>query len=230
MFGKLLPFFLVALICTTVWGDGPQLLLLTNGQVVTGKVKRQDANYVVVKESGSRILFPVDRVKMVCSNWNELYWEKCAILRATDVAGHTELFNWCIDKQLVGAAQNQIDLLQHMEISAKQLHRLDDTLNNTRQEIAARLKRKAQALVEKAEAVAAGKRDYQVKQAGFFEEGVGSNSNAKIDGRASQIAGVVVSGDEVAGDAQAIDPFDPEVFNEKFVRQSQSKVEPKPEK
>ncbi len=40
---------------------------------------------------------------------------KSAQLKATDVAGHAELFQWCLQHSLLSEAQNQIDILQMME-------------------------------------------------------------------------------------------------------------------
>lgn len=198
------------------------MLLLTNGQVVSGKIRKQAANYVVRKDSGSRIIFSAEKVAMVCSDWNDLYWQKCALLRATDVAGHMRLFAWCIKHDLVDSAQNQIDLLQHMNVSPSKLHAFDKQLDETRLAIAQRLKIQAQELVRQADAVASGKKDYNVKTVGY-EESLDQPSrfrSTKVAGEPSRAVNSVHAKQLSKAQKQAslqVDPFDPAEFNQKYV-------------
>ena len=212
MFSKCIQILVLSVLFSApVCADQPQVLLLSNGQVVSGKIKKQDHGYVVYKKSGSRIVFAPEKVVLVCKDFSDLYWQKCALLRASDTAGHVQLFQWCVRHKLVDGAQNQIDLLQDMKVSAKQLHQLDLTLNETRLAMAEDLKRKAHELVQKAQAIESGKRDYAVKQAGYVED-VDREVNSQ-KGKSTIDANANSESSEVA-----VDPFDPEVFNEKYVR------------
>ena len=218
MFLKILPVISLFLCTFAYGGDEQELLLLTNGQIVEGKVKKRDSNYIVTKESGSRIFFAAERVVLSCSNWNEMYWQKCAMLQATDTRGHVQLFKWCIKHDLVSAAQNQIDLLQHMKISATQLHQLNQQLIDTRVALANKLKNRAEELVRQADAIVSGKRDYNVKPAGYVEgtAAVLTSTEIQQSSTSSHKAKAQQSGN--ANPSNAIDPFDPEVFNRQYVR------------
>jgi len=205
--------------------EEPKLLLLDNGQVIEGKIRSEYGNYVVIKDSGSRIVFPADRVELVCSDWNDLYWQRCAMLKASDTAGHLRLFHWCIKHDLIDGAQNQIDLLQYMNVSASQLQRLDQQLANTRLLISQRLKQRAQELVRQADAVAEGRKDFQVKPVAYEQSAsVIRSVPRKFD---EAVMRQPSRADEIADAKQltetkenAVDPFDPEEFNRLYVRKS----------
>lgn len=219
MFAKSLQIaFVSALFAFSVCAEEPQVMLLSNGQVVSGKIKKSNGNYVVSKSSGSRIVFAANRVVLVCSDLKEMYWKKCALLRASDVAGHVQLFHWCVKRDLIDAAQNQIDLLQHMKLSATKLYQLDQKLLDTRKALAANLKKKTNALVRRADALAAGKRDYNVKPV-VFEQTVNSDTTKEkmevVRKRKPEQAARKLG-------ENSVDPFDPEVFNGKYVRGPQS--------
>ena len=220
MMARIFAFFLIGLTASVALADDSSLALLSNGQVVRGKILEETDRYVVIKETGSKIVFAKDRVRVVCSDWDHLYWEKCAMLRATDSVGHTKLFHWCIKHTLVDAAQNQIDLLQQMDLSAKHLHQLDQRLQATRTAMAAKLKKRARELVRQAEALAAGRKDYKVMQAGY-EEGERPIQNAadavvRIPVRSRKSS---ENAEELSAKLSDVDPFDPNVFNRKYVLQ-----------
>ncbi|MCH2182350.1 MAG: hypothetical protein MK108_10125 [Mariniblastus sp.] len=103
-------------------------LVLTNGQVVVGQISRNSDSVFVQTNGGSRVVFPIGRVDFVCNSLNEAYWQKNARTRASDLAGHVELFHWCMKQGLLEEAQNQIDLLVTMEIKAVKLEYLNRQL------------------------------------------------------------------------------------------------------
>lgn len=103
-------------------------MVLANGAVIEGQVERQGDSIVVEKTTGSRIMFSLDRVEAICESKTDVYWHRCASLSATDAVGHTRLFRWCLQNELVDQAQNQIDLLQEMDLTAAELLELNQSL------------------------------------------------------------------------------------------------------
>ncbi|MEE2825017.1 MAG: hypothetical protein VYE64_00160 [Planctomycetota bacterium] len=104
-------------------------LVLTNGQVVVGRISRNSDSVFVQTDGGSRVVFPVERVDFVCKSLKDAYWQKNARIKATDLNGHVQLFHWCMKQGLLNEAQNQIDLLVSMEIKAVQLEYLNRQLS-----------------------------------------------------------------------------------------------------
>lgn len=102
--------------------DQTQYALLENGQVIEGVIERGGMNTVVIKPSGSRIVFDNRRIACICDSLSEVYWQKCAALRATDFDGHAQLFEWCLQNEQLAEARNQFELLQGMSISAIRLY------------------------------------------------------------------------------------------------------------
>lgn len=107
-----------------------QVVVLGNGEIIQGKVKRSAEQTVVQTEQGSRLVLSNDRVDFVCNSLEDAYWGKCARTKATDLDGQKRLFYWCLKHELLEQAQNQIALLADSEdAKAKDLEFLDRQLN-----------------------------------------------------------------------------------------------------
>ncbi len=97
------------------------VLVMKNGQVLTGQLSRDTTHVFVQTRTGSRLVIPASQVDFVCDSLEQAYWKRLARIRATDVEGQVQLFYWCLNHQLVDQARNQIDLLQEMDIPATRL-------------------------------------------------------------------------------------------------------------
>lgn len=97
------------------------VLVLKNGQVLTGQLSRDTTHVFVQTRSGSRVVIPAEQVDFVCDSLEEAYWKRLAAIRATDAEGQVQLFFWCLNHQLINQARNQIDLLQEMNVTATRL-------------------------------------------------------------------------------------------------------------
>lgn len=126
-------FLLILMNCWAYAQDSStQYILLKNDSVIEGIVETENSTHehlVIRKNSGSQIYLPRKRVESVANTLNEVYWAKCATLSATDPNGHTSLFRWCMDRELLEEAQNQIDLLSLMKTKATTLMKLSDQLD-----------------------------------------------------------------------------------------------------
>lgn len=112
-----------------VGGAVEQLLILSNGEILRGRVSRNAEQVIVVTHQGSRLVLPAERTEFVCNTLQEAYWGKAARIRASDLAGQKKLFHWCLKNQLFDLAQNQIDLLLQSNLKAVELEYLDRQLN-----------------------------------------------------------------------------------------------------
>ncbi len=107
---------------------GEQLLVLKNGNIVQGFVERTAAEFIVQTAQGSRLIIAADQADFVCGSMEQAYWGKLARIRATDVEGQVQLFNWCLQHHLLTPAQNQIDILLSSDIKATRLEFLNRQL------------------------------------------------------------------------------------------------------
>lgn len=112
-----------------VGGALDQLLILSNGEILSGQISRNAEQVIVVTNQGSRLVIPVDRTAFVCDSLEEAYWGKAARIRASDLIGQKKLFHWCLKNYLFDLAQNQIDLLLQSNLKAVELEYLDRQLN-----------------------------------------------------------------------------------------------------
>ncbi|MEM9941973.1 MAG: hypothetical protein AAF939_10315 [Planctomycetota bacterium] len=106
-----------------------QVVVLANGEILTGRVSEVPDKVIVKTLQGSRIILQADRVEMVCNSLEEAYWEKCAKTWATDHKGQKQIFDWCLKHRLTDLAQNQLNLISELEISAEELASMDRQLN-----------------------------------------------------------------------------------------------------
>jgi len=101
--------------------SGEQLLVLRNGGLLAGFIKRERDFYSVQTRTGSRLRIPLDEASFVCGSFDEAYWGKLARLKATDQTGQIALFRWCIQQQLLTLAENQITILEGLRLAPNEL-------------------------------------------------------------------------------------------------------------
>lgn len=113
----------IGLLCQSVIGQmlspnhAPvqRIVVLSNGEVLSGRVSESATNTIVETAQGSRLVLGKDQVDFVCDSIRDAYWGKCARTQASDVDGQKSLFFWCLKHELHEQAQNQILLLTASE-------------------------------------------------------------------------------------------------------------------
>ena len=107
-----------------------QLVVLQNGEVLTGRITETATNTIVETQQGSRLVLSNERVEFVCDSIQDAYWGKCARTKANDVAGQKSLFYWCLKHGLHEQAQNQILLLaESKKVKSSDIEYLDRQLS-----------------------------------------------------------------------------------------------------
>ena len=111
------------------FSQAEQLVVLKNGEILMGQVNRNAEQVIVETEQGSRLVIPADQFDFVCQSMDQAYWGRAARTKATDIEGQQQLFYWCLKNKLLDHAQNQIDILLQMNVTASELENLDRQLN-----------------------------------------------------------------------------------------------------
>lgn len=83
------------------------VLLLANGQVLTGKITRAGEHYFVALPQGE-IRLKLGEVEMFCRDLDEGYRRKREAVVPGQVNDHLELANWCIQQGLYGYAAREL--------------------------------------------------------------------------------------------------------------------------
>ncbi|MEL7497015.1 MAG: hypothetical protein AAFN77_05355 [Planctomycetota bacterium] len=115
--------------------NSPQVAVLKNGEIMTGNIQQDHSRIVIKIPSGSVIPLPRSRVEFISDSLQQAYWEKLARVKAADVNGQVQLFQWCIKHQLVAQAGNQIDILSDLNIDAVSLDRLNQKYHLAREQL-----------------------------------------------------------------------------------------------
>ncbi len=105
-----------------------RLLVLKNGNVISGQVSESEEGVVVQTEQGSRLVIATEQADFICKTHEEAYWGKLSRTQASDLKKQVSLFHWCLNQKLLFEAQNQLDILQASELSAVDLDRLNRSL------------------------------------------------------------------------------------------------------
>ena len=79
------------------------IVLLRNGEVITGKVSREEGLYIVELPNG-RIRLKLADVDLVCSSLDEGYRRKRGTIQVGNVHDHLDLAQWCLRHNLLGLA------------------------------------------------------------------------------------------------------------------------------
>ncbi len=86
----------------------PGLVLLRNGQVMSGKIT-QAGNFYYVTLPGGEIRLPAEQVELACRNLTEGYERKRAGIDPEKLADHLDLAIWCLRQKPLrrGLARNR---------------------------------------------------------------------------------------------------------------------------
>ena len=119
--------------------NGEQILVLKNGELLTGRIEQDAANLIVHVRQGSRLVISKKKAEFVCDSKSEAFWGKAARIRASDVGQQVALFRWCLKHKLFDHAETQLNVVMNSDISAAALNSLNRQLtvlraSETRQE------------------------------------------------------------------------------------------------
>jgi hypothetical protein len=114
------------------------VVILRNGQVIEGRISRDDGLYIVDLPDGQIRLKAAD-VDLACRNLEDGYQQKRTAIQAGNVHDHLELAQWCLKHDLLGPAAAEladatavdpnnpmIDALQHRLKMAVEPQKLTD--------------------------------------------------------------------------------------------------------
>jgi hypothetical protein len=105
---RVLVLFVSLLLCASAVGD---VIHLTDGRKITGKVVREETDQIVVKTRYGQMTidrFDIDRIEKG-SLPEEIYEEKAKALADDDAQGHYELGLWCKDNDLGKEAKGEFE-------------------------------------------------------------------------------------------------------------------------
>jgi len=104
------------------------VLLLRNGQVLTGLVTRAGDYYIVTLNQGSEIRERASEVEAVCGSLDEVYEFKKAHQSGNGVKQHLELAEWCLRQNLHARCAQQLVTAMRIEPKNEQLKQLERRL------------------------------------------------------------------------------------------------------
>ncbi|HQU43009.1 MAG: hypothetical protein B7Z73_06030 [Planctomycetia bacterium 21-64-5] len=90
------------------------VVLLRNGQVLSGKIARAGDYYYVSLPRGE-IRLKANEVEKVARRVEELYEEKQARLRPGELRDHLDLAEWCVEQKLVEQGSRQLALAMSLD-------------------------------------------------------------------------------------------------------------------
>ena len=120
------------------------VLVLTNGHVIFGRISQTTTGFMVQTESGSSILVPFDRVRIRASDLHDAYRRFLASFPNPSPDTHVALARWCLTQQLFD--ETKTELRAALKVNANHaeartmLRRLEVILNpqNSVREVAAK--------------------------------------------------------------------------------------------
>lgn len=83
------------------------VLLLTNGQIIRGKITRGGDHYYVALDDGEIRLKTAD-VELFCNTLEDGYQRKRLSMLIGDAGEHLDLAQWCIQHKLFGCAAREL--------------------------------------------------------------------------------------------------------------------------
>jgi hypothetical protein len=90
------------------------VLLLYNGNVVSGKI-RQDGDHYWVKSRSAKIKIRADQVELACGSVEEGYQQKHAAVEGGGARGHLDLAHWCLRQRLFQHAETELQTARTIE-------------------------------------------------------------------------------------------------------------------
>lgn len=130
--------------------DGEQILVLKNGELLTGRIEQDASNLIVHVRQGSRLVISKKKAEFVCNSKSEAFWGKAARIRATDVQRQVALFRWCLKHKMFEEAETQFQIVMNIDISAVELQSLNRQLTVLRASEARQDQRRRLAAASKA--------------------------------------------------------------------------------
>lgn len=106
-----------------------QILVLRNGEILTGRIEHDQAKLIVHTRQGSRIVIPKNKADFICDSIAEAFWGKSARTRASDTRAQIDLFRWCLKHRQVELAESQLEILMQSDVSASQMVSLNRQLS-----------------------------------------------------------------------------------------------------
>ena len=113
------------------FGSTERLVLLTNGNVLRGFVEQQFGTVIIHTAEGSRLVLSSDRIEKICESIEQALAEQRQGVQKDDVAGHRQLFHWCLKHNLLDDAQLELNQLQAMKLTASELNTLLQQLHSS---------------------------------------------------------------------------------------------------
>lgn len=107
-----------------------QILVLKNGQILSGRIDQDHAKLIVHTQQGSRIVISKSKADFICDSIAEAFWGKSARTRASDTQAQIELFRWCLKHRQLDLAESQLGILMQSDVSAAQLVSLNRQLGS----------------------------------------------------------------------------------------------------
>ncbi len=90
------------------------VLLLYNGNVISGKI-RQDGDHYWVKSRSAEIKIRADQVELACGSVEEGYQQKHSAIEGGGARGHLELARWCLRQRLFQHAEFELQTARTIE-------------------------------------------------------------------------------------------------------------------
>ncbi|HYW79346.1 MAG TPA: hypothetical protein VE890_07190 [Thermoguttaceae bacterium] len=107
----------------------PGVLLLRNGQVISGRIARAGDVYCVALPYGE-IRVKAITVELCCRDLEDGYWQKRARLRAGNVDDHLGLAQWCLRQGLLGHAGQELATVMAIDPTHPSLRLLERRLDS----------------------------------------------------------------------------------------------------
>jgi len=113
---------LIPLLSTIAWSQNdalsltaqPRVVMLTNGEVITGQVTRAGDFYLVTLPNGE-IRLRTAEVEMVCTTIEEGYFRKRTYLVQGEAEGHLNLADWCVRQHLFAHAERELETARQID-------------------------------------------------------------------------------------------------------------------
>lgn len=107
-----------------------QLVLFTNGRMLSGRVSRNGGGYLIEQANG-RIQVPADDVKFVAKDLRDAYRKQRDSIVEPTPATHLALANWCISHRLLDEANDELKKCLNADPENQEARRLLQRLTDS---------------------------------------------------------------------------------------------------
>lgn len=108
-------------------GEVEQFVVLRNGEVLSGQIRRQADRYIVVA-NGTEMRVPARDVDFVCKSLDEAYQVQRNRVIAGRIDDHLNLADWCLRQKLLGYAAGEIGKAMEIDPRNSRLMAVDRRL------------------------------------------------------------------------------------------------------